>query len=403
MILQTNPVQYKCQANNILLISDGESTTDENRTVNDFVSNNPGFRDPSDNQYTSGGVAADSTVSPIYFGSKNLDDLAWYAHNKNIYDPTLAVTDTKDIISTYVVYTGVPCGSYTDSTHTNCTTTDESVPEKLMQETARNGGTTYQRAEDPTTLYTALNQAFQTISARAASGTAASVLATGEGSGANLVQAIFYPKTTIGGTQVQWIGSLKNLWYYIDPLLASSSIREDTDQDKALELTDDYIAVFYFDTVNNLTKANLYADSNGDGVADSSTPTSTVYFEDVKNLWEASSLLRARSATDRKIFTTTNGSSMMEFTTSNKTTLRPYLQEPTDPLASRLISYVSGDDSKFCSVTATTTCTTSNDCPSGETCTQYRNRTVTIGGTQLYIETGRHCRFDSENSIRGCS
>jgi type IV pilus assembly protein PilY1 len=107
------------------------------------------------------------------------------------------------------------------------------------------------------------------------------VLATGEGSGANLVQAIFYPEITYpeithGGTTVEWTGSLKNLWYYIDPFLGSSSIREDSDLNKTLTLTGDYIVNFFFDTEDNITKANIYIDSDGDGVANTSAPGSPV-------------------------------------------------------------------------------------------------------------------------------
>jgi type IV pilus assembly protein PilY1 len=385
-----NPIQYKCQANNVLLISDGESTTDQNAAVNTFVSTNAAYRD-GDSQYTSS-LAADSTVVPLYFGSKNLDDLAWYAQHKNIFNPTQPVKNAKEIINTYVVYTGFPCASKAADGLT-CTSTDESIAEVLMQQTAKDGGTVYQRAENPSQLMTALDQSFQTISAKAASGTAASVLASGEGSGANLVQAIFYPKTTVGTTQLTWIGSLKNLWYYIDPLLGNSSIREDTDSDKELALTDDNIVLFFFDSVNNLTKANLFSDANGDGVADSTTPTSTVYFEDVKNLWEAGKLLReTTNAVNRVIYTTTDGSNLMTFDTSSSTasTLRPYLQEGNNNLAGRLISYIRGTDysSNFCSQTVTTTCTTDSNCPAGETCMGFRNRTASPSGTPYVYKLG---------------
>ncbi len=383
-----NPVQFKCQANNVLMVSDGMSTTDQRRAVNDFVSNYSNYNDPADNQITSGGVSANAIVEPVYFGSKNLDDLAWYAQHKNIFNPTLAIQHTKEIITTYVVYSGIPCTA--KDANGNCTSTDETIPERLMQQTALNGGGTYERAENPTQLFDSLKRTFQTISARAASGTAASVLATGEGSGANLVQAIFYPTKTYGGTDVEWTGSLKNLWYYIDPFLGNSSIREDTDEDKTLTLTSDRIINFYFDTVSNLTKANLYIDLNGDGVADTpSTPDASVYFEDIKTIWEAGSKLQSRASTDRVVYTTINGSTRLDFTTSNATTLRPYLQAPNDNLAGRLISYVRGTDyNKFCSSTVATSCTNDSNCPAGETCIQFRNRTVSISGTQYTLKLG---------------
>jgi type IV pilus assembly protein PilY1 len=63
---------------------------------------------------------------------------------------------------------------------------------------------------------------------RATSGTAASVLASSEGSGANLFQAVFYPKRMFGNDEIDWIGEIHGLWYYIDPYLQNSTIREDT-------------------------------------------------------------------------------------------------------------------------------------------------------------------------------
>ena len=54
---------------------------------------------------------------------------------------------------------------------------------------------------------------------------------------------------------------------------------------RKLNLTNDYIAQFYFDNVTQLTKVKRWVDSNGDGVADSTA--STVSFENLGNLWEA--------------------------------------------------------------------------------------------------------------------
>lgn len=382
-----NPIQYRCQKNNILMVSDGKSTTDQNRTVNDFIANNSAYRE-GDTQYTSGAVAANSTVVPTYFGSKNLDDLAWYAHHKNIFNPAAPILEEKETITTHVVYTGVPC--LNKNAFGECTTVDEAVPEKLMQETAENGGGTYQRAEDPEDLYTALREAFITIAGRAASGTAASVLATGEGSGANLVQALFYPEINIGGTKLSWTGTLKNLWYYIDPLLSSSSIREDTVTDKTLRLTDDRIIDFFFDPSDKSTKADLYADSDGDGVKDTpGSPAQTVYFENVKSLWEGGAQLFATNAAARDVYTY-NGTSSLKFEIANDSLLQTLLQTPGTPSARRLISYILGTDynTPFCSVTVTQACTIDSDCPAGEACIRFRNRTATIDGVTNTVKLG---------------
>jgi len=265
----------------------------------------------------------------------------------------------------------------------------ECNPDLLMSETAANGGGTYGRAENPEELYTALREAFLMIAGRAASGTAASVLASGEGTGANIVQAIFYPERSFAGDEIIWTGSLKNLWYYIDPLLGDSTIREDTVDDMALLLSQDYIVHFCFKlcsitstqccsvdsdcpagetcATDNLTKALLFEDLNGDGRADSSTPVSIVYFENLNSLWEAGTRLWARSPDDRTIYTTIDGSTRTDFVPGNAAALRDLLQESTDAEASQTISYVRGYD-KFCSVTISQPCNTDGDCPDGETC-----------------------------------
>ena len=89
-----------------------------------------------------------------------------------------------------------------------------------------------------------LMDAVQDMVSHVTSGTAASVLASGEGSGANLVQATYYPRRRFFDASIDWIGGLQNLWYFVDPKFASSNILEDTDQDRVLDLNDDNRAVF---------------------------------------------------------------------------------------------------------------------------------------------------------------
>ena len=209
-----NPSQYRCQRNYVLLVSDGSSTADQHSSVNTTAS-----------LYAS---AAGRTAGncPSYAGSKNLPIMAWLAKNRNIADfnlsgtaSTATPTNLRDFISTFVVLNGDSngelgaCNSLT-----------------LLSDTAIAGGTTIQQAADPSQLSTAMRNVFEQMSAKASSGTAASILSNSEGSGANILQAVFYPKKTFdnGATDVIWIGELQNLWYYIDPFIGRSSVREDT-------------------------------------------------------------------------------------------------------------------------------------------------------------------------------
>ncbi|MCX5815603.1 MAG: PilC/PilY family type IV pilus protein [Proteobacteria bacterium] len=219
-------------------------------------------------------------------------------------------------------------------------------------------------ADDGDALATALINALNDMLRRASSGTAASVLASSEGSGANLLQSVFYPKRLFTDTEIEWTGEIQNLWYYIDPYLQSTSIREDTNiagtsGASILNLADDYQIEFYFDTTDNKTKAKRYSTA-ADGT--SKTYVDTVFLEDIKNLWEAGTVLFQRNLTTspRTIYTTINGSSFLanNFSITNKTTLSTYLQAADATEAEKIINYVHGTDQ-----------------------TGYRSRTVTVSGT----------------------
>ncbi|MCX5804650.1 MAG: hypothetical protein NT010_01095 [Proteobacteria bacterium] len=230
----------------------------------------------------------------------------------------------------------------------------------------KNGGEPYNyfEADDGENLEVAILAALNDIMRRASSGTAASVLASSEGSGANILQSVFYPKRLFTYTEIDWTGEMQNLWYYIDPFLQSTSIREDTNLGgtsgaSILNLTDDYVIKFYFDTTDNKTKAKRYS-SAADGTSE--TYVDIVALEDIKNLWEAGTLLFQRnlSTSPRTIYTTINGSSFLanNFSTTNKTTLSSYLQAADATEAEKIINFVHGTDQ-----------------------TGYRSRTVTISGT----------------------
>ena len=373
------PIQYKCQKNNILLITDGMSTADLNPSVTSLASS-----------YNDGDGQIDTTPSatcPKFAGSRNLDDLAWLAKKRNIKDFTEAPASSdpeinSKTITSYVVFNGVASND-----------AGECNPDTLLRETAENGcGTSsgcYQRAEDPAQLKEALRQAFLQISGRAASGTAASVLASGEGSGANLIQAIFYPSRQFGTTQIAWTGSLQNYWYYIDPLLNNSTIREDSGSTGTLDLRSDYIMHFFFDT-DKQTKVKLFTDADGNGLADSSTPIATKYLDEtldpanrVKYLWEAGKTLWSTPAASRTIYTF-DGTSRVTLpnTIASGSTLIDQMQAANANEATAIARYVKGTDLKVCSTNKNICATAVADCTiAGETCDAYRSRTVTISGT----------------------
>jgi len=208
---------------------------------------------------------------------------------------------------------------------------------------------TYFEATEGAELERAVRDAFSGILKRASSGTAASVLASGEGSGANLIQAVFYPRRAVGNDIIWWTGSLQNMWYFVDPFFANATIREDTDNNAVLHLANDYIVQFFFDPVSQLTQVRRFlSDNNGVLGAEVTPPLS---FEGIHSLWEAGRKLWERDLTSkaRKIYTNNIGgtldpsSTMTVFSTANASTLDDYLLETGDNVVTT-INYVHGID-----------------------------------------------------------
>jgi len=336
-----NPSEYRCQNNNILLISDGMSTADRNTSADNLAK-----------LYTAAGGSTSWTTScPQYAGSVNLDNLAWIGKNRNInsFSTSTASTATpqekNESIKTYVVFNGASNGQ-----------SGECNSETLMNNTATNGGTTLYKAEDPSALSDNIAAALREIAAGSASGTAASIVSNRGQSGANLITAIFYPEKDFGkdGSGLDqkrtWIGDLQNYWYYFDPYIANSTIREDTNGDKILNLKDDYRIDFVFDESTNKTVVKRYQD---DGLG-SYTLINQVEPDALKALWKAGVELYKRDLTAspyRKflinkagsLFTLTN-SEFATLTSSLWTDLKSYLNVSDNTTAENVMKYIYGYD-----------------------------------------------------------
>lgn len=359
-----------CSKSFVLLITDGEPCSDGNlptSTILNYAQGRSSFN-CGDPNATNSCPAVTATAPETYSFSAStfpscgagntvagLEDVALWAHTKDLRNyNTLGGTSNSGNISgtqnltlyvinafgkgsTFLRYAAIN-GGFEDSNSDN-------LPD-LQSEWDKDGDgvpDTFYEAYGGYELENSLRNALSTMLKRASSGTAASVLASGEGSGANLIQAVFYPSRRFGNDVINWTGYLQNLWYYVDPFFANSSIREDTLQEtpyRKLNLIDDYIAQLYFDTTSQTTKARRYKDTDGDGDAD--TTQTTVAIEDLGNVWEAGNLLWSRdvtvAATKRKIYTTINGTSFLSGNFSkdtlngdadNSATLLPYFDLPT--------------------------------------------------------------------------
>ncbi len=216
---------------------------------------------------------------------------------------------------------------------------------------------TFFKADDAIQIKEKIIDIILDILRHVSSGSAVSILASGEGSGANLLQAVYFPRKSFGTTEIDWIGKMHNLWYYVDPYLQNSNIREDTVSDKKLNLSNDSIIQFYYDPIANETLVERFTDNDGDGASEGSQGTGN--FDDVKNLWEAGKVLWARNITTvpRRILTQLSGS-FTDFSVANAAGLQSYLRATTATEAEDIIKYLHGHEK-----------------------TGYRSRTVTIDGT----------------------
>jgi hypothetical protein len=216
----------------------------------------------------------------------------------------------RQIVNTYIVNTmGVP----KDNDPGTNTAGD------ILYQAANAGGGVYYEVTDPATLREALIQAFQDILKRAAAGTAASVLASGEGSGANLIQAVFYPRRKVRDAEIAWTGRLTNFWFFVDPFFKDSAIYDDNATLSYFNREQDDRVTFFFDSTFERTMAHLYPPSG--------SPTD-IEFEKLDSLWEAGIQLWQRDPTTRDIKVST-GSGVVDFTTANAGLLRTLFDLPT--------------------------------------------------------------------------
>jgi len=312
-----DPITANCMKNFVLILTDGESTKDRN-----IPGGNWGSPTVSDSNFdvktymskiaTNEATASKWAVSPnTSEGSWYLPGVALYAHTTDHRSATIGKSDLPGMqnLTIYTVFafddsaTGRELlkltskyGGFEDSDMTA-----SSLPSSAAKWDGNGDGVpdTYYEAQDGQKLQDELLKAFNDILSKVSSGTSASIVNNKGESGANLFQAVFYPKKSAGNRDLLWIGELQNMWYYLDPLLGTSSIREDTNNDKKLDLRLDYKVTVDYDTTKNQTVANWYSDSTGLG---SFTPLGSGSPDNIHALWKAGGLLHYRDASTRTIY-----------------------------------------------------------------------------------------------------
>ena len=364
-----------CAKSFILFLTDGESTKDLN--IPGSSTSSP-YADCSltNIKACSGYGGAPNNPNPRFAGTTigttyssdgrdYMIDVAYWARTKDMRDSTTGCTTTptswqqclpgNQNIVLYPIFmfgTGSSLlqdaaiyGGFVDSDNNNkpdCSTNPaecykDSDGDGTIESNGDDLPITYFEGSDAKALETNIRDAIYSIVKRAASSTAVSVLSSSEGSGANLLQSLFYPKRKFStSAEITWASDLMNYWYYFDPYLQNTQIREDTVREgdstpdasgsynyTLLDLKNDNITTLYFDSSLEKTLAARCLDTDGDGDCD--TSVSTLEVEDSKAIWRAGLNLWWTDAASRNIFTSLDGTTHLSFDTSNQTSLDDYL------------------------------------------------------------------------------
>ncbi len=332
--IDEDPVQYWCQDNHILVITEGESTADINNDVatfptsssdRHFLSNESGDNLMGDNDRDLQAGCNDGL-----YGSSFLDDMTWWGqhalplYKKRYYSDPDGNLQAKQPISSYIVTTG----SLTAGGTAECS------PEALMNAAAKNGGTDatpedttddfYYSGEDPQKLEDNLYAVLGDIMSRSSSGSAASVISDSRSGAGAMYQAVFWPQSEDNAepkNKVTWIGDVRSLL-----LDSDGQMYEDTNQDGKLDISADLTnsaadgndkrVVYYYSSNAEKTRGcyniTAYLANNyqcpGDTEEACEPGDDCVEAENIKYLWSANKQLREMNdvtdVTDgRKVFT----------------------------------------------------------------------------------------------------
>ena len=348
----SDPVQDWCQKNFVLLLSDGESWDDLNVPGGHFSGaddTSPTVSDPDPDYDLESFMNA---INATHYnnklntghGSYYLEGLSYYAHTNDLRSDYIGIQN----LSIYTVFafgnsnkaesllkTSAKYGGFEDKN-------DNDEPDLQAEWDENEDGIpdTYYEAQDGSELENKLTSAINDILERASSGTAVSVLATSQEGEGNIVQAYFRPKVTQETRTLEWLGYVHSLW--VD---SQGNLREDTNDNNALDLTEDNVVRTYTDSSTAETKAEIYdVNSTNKYPDEDENATKEVELQDIKSVWNAGERLEQTNATDRDIFTyldqdndnEVDNGEVVDFKTSNDDAIKPYLGVADDTTSSHL-------------------------------------------------------------------
>ncbi|WP_299229718.1 PilC/PilY family type IV pilus protein, partial [Sulfurihydrogenibium sp.] len=201
---------------------------------------------------------------------------------------------------------------------------------------------TFFAASNAIEMKDALYSAILDILKRASAGSTVATLSTKTSISSVLVQPFFYPTYTDSqGNTLTWPGFLRSFW--VDP---KNDLREDTNQNKELNLNVDKIFQTFYDSSTNETKAALLSDTSTCSMG------SVVSMKDLKSVFDSGCWLGNCDPNNRNIYYST-GADLNEFKTSNVNDMQNIWDLVDDntsnnsinsTIASCIIRYIRGED-----------------------------------------------------------
>ncbi len=160
----------------------------------------------------------------------------------------------------------------------------------------------YKRGDNPKELKKAVLTIFENILKNLASSASVSAFYSKTKESVVAIQSIFYPEKKFSEKNLTWLGYLYSYWFYNSKDV--QNLREDTNENKILDTTEDDIIEFYI-SKKGLLKINKYLpDESGRKGSYIETYDS---LDEVKYLWEAGEKLAETYPEERNLFTGIDG------------------------------------------------------------------------------------------------
>ena len=218
-----------------------------------------------------GGVVGDfrgGTWAPLLGGNQTVQSYYVYAFG----DTSGTSSESNESGQPWTMWNAAINGAFVDRNGNN-------LPDLISEWDSNGDGDPdgFFNAEDGAELETAIVSAINAILNRSATGAAASIAVNSSEGEAGVVQTFFDPRLLLdGNTIASWVGQLRLLWADRFTLIREDRTPPNINEgDQTLTLDVDRPVVYQYDAAANQTFAYYYTDLNKDGVIDQDTDLST--------------------------------------------------------------------------------------------------------------------------------